>query len=146
MPWAVPETVSPGKLMFDGVSLVKTTSEAPGIPGHPQTHRGGLQLARTVARFAQDAALRVARGRLAIDPRHVLAGGGPLQDKNLLAEKCHLGFTSRMRSEQSNEQSAEQLQEVDHPEARIAHRCICASPDVIFGSVEPRRSARARST
>ena len=44
MPWAVPETVSPGKLMFDGVSLVKTTSEAPGIPGHPQTHRGGLQL------------------------------------------------------------------------------------------------------
>ena len=70
MPWAVPETVSPGKLMFDGVSLVKTTSEAPGIPGHPQTHRGGLQLARTVARFAQDAALRVARGRLAIHPRH----------------------------------------------------------------------------
>jgi hypothetical protein len=32
------------------------------------------------------------------------------------------------------EQSAEQLQEVDHPEARIAHRGICASPDAIFGS------------
>ncbi|HEX4614276.1 MAG TPA: hypothetical protein VH230_00020 [Stellaceae bacterium] len=31
-------------------------------------------------------------------------------------------------------QSAEQLQEVDHPEARIAHRGICASPDAIFGS------------
>jgi hypothetical protein len=39
----------------------------------------------------------------------------PLQDSKLLAEKCHLGFASRMRSEQSDEQSAEQLQEVDHP-------------------------------
>jgi hypothetical protein len=29
----------------------------------------------------------------------------PLQDKKLLAEKCHLGFASRMRSEQSDEQS-----------------------------------------
>jgi hypothetical protein len=26
------------------------------------------------------------------------------------------------------------LQEIDHPEARIAHRGICASPDAIFGS------------
>jgi hypothetical protein len=51
-----------------------------------------------------------------------------------MPEKCHLGFASRMRSEQSDEQSAEQLQEVDHPEARIAHRGICASPDAIFGS------------
>jgi hypothetical protein len=40
----------------------------------------------------------------------------------------------RTRSEQSGEQSAEQLQEVDHPEAMIAHRGICASPDAIFGS------------
>ena len=39
-----------------------------------------------------------------------------------------------MRSEQSDEQSAEQLQEVDHPEVRITHRGICASPDAIFGS------------
>jgi hypothetical protein len=39
-----------------------------------------------------------------------------------------------MRSEHSDEQSAEQLQEVNHPEARIAHRGICASPDAIFGS------------
>src|SRR5438105_9208261 len=39
----------------------------------------------------------------------------PLQDNKLLAEKCHLGFASRMRSEHSDEQSAEQLQEVDHP-------------------------------
>jgi len=39
-----------------------------------------------------------------------------------------------MRSEQSDEQSAEQLQEVKHPEARITHRGICASPDTIFGS------------
>jgi hypothetical protein len=39
-----------------------------------------------------------------------------------------------MRSEQSDEQSAEQLQEVKHPAARITHRGICASPDTIFGS------------
>ena len=39
-----------------------------------------------------------------------------------------------MRSEHSDEQSAEQLQEVDHPKERIAHRGICASPDAIFGS------------
>ena len=39
-----------------------------------------------------------------------------------------------MRSEQSDEQSAEQLQEVKHPKERIAHRGICASPDAIFGS------------
>jgi len=46
-----------------------------------------------------------------------------------------------MRSEQSDEQSAEQLQEVKHPEARITHRGICASPDTIFGSHsgQPRR-------
>src|SRR5258708_2257470 len=40
---------------------------------------------------------------------------GSLQDNKLLAEKCHLGFASRMRSEHSDEQSAEQVQEVDHP-------------------------------
>jgi hypothetical protein len=39
---------------------------------------------------------------------------GPVQDNKLLAEKCHLGFASRMRSEHSDEQSAEHLQEVDH--------------------------------
>src|SRR5215831_14393159 len=58
----------------------------------------------------------------------------PLQDDKLLAEKCCFGLASRMRSEQSDEQSAEQLQEVKHPEARITHRGICASPDTIFGS------------
>src|SRR5215510_14894220 len=42
---------------------------------------------------------------------------GPLQDDKLLAEKCRFGLASRMRSEQSNEQSAEQLQEVKHPKA-----------------------------
>src|SRR5215472_4862589 len=36
-----------------------------------------------------------------------------------------------MRSEQSDEQSAEQLQEVKHRKARIAHRAL---PDTIFGS------------
>jgi hypothetical protein len=57
---------------------------------------------------------------------------GPLQDNKLPAEKCHLGFASRTRSEQSDEQSAEQLPEVDHPgdESNRSPR----SPDVIFGS------------
>src|SRR5262249_1381011 len=59
---------------------------------------------------------------------------GPLQDDKLLAEKCRFGLASRMRSEQSDEQSAEQLQEVNIPKARIAHRGICASLDTIFGS------------
>jgi hypothetical protein len=59
---------------------------------------------------------------------------GPLQDDKLLAEKCHFGLASRMRSEQSDEQSAEQLQEVKHPKTRITHCGICASPDTIFGS------------
>jgi hypothetical protein len=58
----------------------------------------------------------------------------PLQDDNLLAEKCRFGLASRMRSEQPDEQSAEQLQEVKHPKTRIAHRGICVSPDAIFGS------------
>jgi len=49
-----------------------------------------------------------------------------------------------MRSEQSDEQSAEQLQEVDHPEARIAHRGICASPDAILGSHRIRRLRRRK--
>src|SRR6516225_4953762 len=39
---------------------------------------------------------------------------GSLKHNKLLAEKCHLGFASRMRSEHSDEQSAEALQEVDH--------------------------------
>ena len=39
---------------------------------------------------------------------------GPLQDNKLLAEKCHLGFASHLRSGHSDEQSGEQLQEVDH--------------------------------
>jgi hypothetical protein len=63
-----------------------------------------------------------------------LAGADRCTDNKLLAKKCHLGFARRTRSEQFDEQSAEQLQEVDHPEARIAHRGICASPDAIFGS------------
>ena len=58
----------------------------------------------------------------------------PPQDNKLMPEKCRLGFASRMRSEHSDEQSAEQLHEVDHPKERIAHRDICASPDAIFSS------------
>src|SRR5262252_9515887 len=68
----------------------------------------------------------------------------PLQDDKLLAEKCCFGLPSRMRSEQSDEQSAEQLQEVKHPEARITHRGICASPDTIFGSHTGSGTGRAR--
>ena len=56
--------------MFDGVSLVKTTSEAPESQGIRKRIEEAFSWARTVARFAQDAALRVARGRLAIHPRH----------------------------------------------------------------------------
>jgi hypothetical protein len=41
---------------------------------------------------------------------------GSLQHNKLLAEKCRLGFASRTRSEHSDEQSAEQLQEVNHPD------------------------------
>ena len=40
---------------------------------------------------------------------------GSLQHNKLLAEKCYLGFASRMRSQQSDEQPAEQPQEADHP-------------------------------
>ena len=40
---------------------------------------------------------------------------GPLQHKQLLAEKCHLGFARRLQSEQSDGEPAEQLQEVEHP-------------------------------
>jgi hypothetical protein len=49
-------------------------------------------------------------GRAQPEPRR---RGSPQHNK-LLAEKCHLGFASRMRSEHSNEQSAESLQEVNH--------------------------------
>jgi hypothetical protein len=54
-----------------------------------------------------------------------------------MPEKCRPGFASRMRSEHSDEQSAEHLQEADHPEARIAHRGSCASPDAILGTHRP---------
>jgi hypothetical protein len=49
-----------------------------------------------------------------------------------------------MRSEQSDEQSAEQLQDVKHPKARIAHRGICAIPDTIFGSHNGRKIPHPR--
>jgi hypothetical protein len=63
-----------------------------------------------------------------------LAGADRFRTTSLLAEKCCFGLASRVRSEQSDEQSAEQLQKVKHPKARIAHRGICAIPDTIFGS------------
>jgi hypothetical protein len=57
----------------------------------------------------------------------------PLEHEQLLAEKCHLGFAGRLRSEQAGEESAEQLQEIEHPEMKVMHRWICATPDEIFG-------------
>src|SRR5262249_39736673 len=67
----------------------------------------------------------------------------PLQDDKLLAEKCRFGLASRVRSEQSDEQSAEQLQELKHRKARIADRGIRAIPDTIFGSHSCRNSRGA---
>jgi hypothetical protein len=58
---------------------------------------------------------------------------GSLQDKKLLAKEHDLGIASRTRSKQSDEPSAEQFEEVDHLGVKPAHRCICATPDKIFG-------------
>ena len=86
MPWAVPETVSPGKLMFDGVSLVKTTSErdaqfyAEGVPGRQvhidHLHGGELfqHAARTETAVADERL--VALGELGAQP--VEDGTAPL--------------------------------------------------------------------
>ena len=74
--------------------------------------------------------------------------GGSLQHNKLLAEKCHLGFASRMRSEHSDERSAEPLQEVDHPEMRIAHRGICPAQmrfSVATGTALSRKPRPSRS-
>jgi hypothetical protein len=54
-------------------------------------------------------------------------GRRPRRDQKLLAEKCNFSFADRARSEQSDEKSAEQPQEVGHPAIRVAHRCIGAS-------------------
>jgi hypothetical protein len=62
-----------------------------------------------------------------------LAGVDRFSTSSWLAEKCHLGFASHLRSEQSDDQSDEQFQEVEHPGMRIAHRHICATTDDIFG-------------
>jgi len=73
---------------------------------------------------------------------------GSLQHNKLLAEKCHLGFASRMRSEHSDERSAEPLQEVDHPEMRIAHRGICPAQmrfSVATGTALSRKPRPSRS-
>src|SRR6516165_3279068 len=50
----------------------------------------------------------------------------PLQDKKLMPEKCHLGLASRMRSEHSDEQSAEQLQ--DGPQAQPGEEILPTVP------------------
>ena len=59
---------------------------------------------------------------------------GPIQHEQLLAERCHLSLPRRTRSEHSDEEPSEQLHEVDHVATKLAHRCIGASPDEIFGS------------
>ena len=86
MPWAVPETVSPGKLMFDGVSLVKTTSEAPGTQGIRKRIEEAFSWPRTVARFAQDAALRVA-------PRSI--GNSPSSWPPMISSACQIARPAR---------------------------------------------------
>lgn len=54
-------------------------------------------------------------------------GRRPRGDEKLLAEKCNFSFAGRAQSEQSDEKSAEQLQEVGHPAIGVAHRCIGTS-------------------
>ena len=54
-------------------------------------------------------------------------GRRPRRDEKLLAEKCNFSFAGGARSDQSDDKSAEQLQEVGHPAIRVAHRCIGAS-------------------
>jgi hypothetical protein len=58
----------------------------------------------------------------------------------LVAEKCYLGFAGRMRSEQSNEPTAEGLQEIDNPGERVAHCGIYASPDEISSKDNQRQT------
>jgi hypothetical protein len=45
-------------------------------------------------------------------------GRGPLQHKQLLAEERHLRFAGYLRSDQSDEKSDKQFQEVEHPARR----------------------------
>ena len=90
------------------------------------TDRGSEQGRKQPVEPDEDGPIRSAQSR----PRWC----GPLQDEKLLAEECHLGFASRPRPAQSNEQAAEQLQKVDHLGARVAHRCITVGLDRIFGS------------
>jgi hypothetical protein len=83
---------------------------------------------------------------------------GSLQHNKLLAEKCHLGFAGRMRSEHPDEQSAEPLQEVDHPGDESSPSRQLRQPGCDFrypqvtstkssrnGTVAARRSSPARS-
>jgi hypothetical protein len=42
-----------------------------------------------------------------------------------VAKKHDLGFATRMRSEQSDEQSAKQFEEVDHPGKATASLRLC---------------------
>jgi hypothetical protein len=71
-----------------------------------------LQPDPSAAGFAHHAS---ASGNLTMPAQPEPRRRGSLQHNKLLAEKRHLGFASRMRSEHSDEQSAEQPQEVDHP-------------------------------
>jgi (p)ppGpp synthase/HD superfamily hydrolase len=58
---------------------------------------------------------------------------GIASEQAAVGEEHDLDIASRMRSEQSDEPSAEQIEEVDHLGAKLAHCCICATPDDIFG-------------
>jgi hypothetical protein len=48
-----------------------------------------------------------------------------------LAEKCHLGFASRMRSEHSASNPPSSFRRSIIPALRVAHRGSCASPHAI---------------
>jgi hypothetical protein len=47
------------------------------------------------------------------------------QDEKLVAKKHNLGFATGMRSEQSDEPSTEQFEDVDHPGETTASLRLC---------------------
>jgi hypothetical protein len=56
----------------------------------------------------------------------------------LLTEEHDFGLPRRMRPEQCNPQSADKLQEIDHPGGRVTHRCI--------GPAQTRSSVRQQAS
>ena len=77
-------------------------------------------------------------------PKRVVAADCPDQIANVVRYRRPADTASRLPAPVETETapmpphqrlgSAEQIQDVDHPGARVAHCCIYASPDEIFGS------------